>query len=40
MVGSKRMATFDDMMLDRKLTVYDKGFDAQRLGAGVVADAR
>ena len=25
--GSKRMATFDDMELERKLTVYDKGFD-------------
>ena len=27
MVGSKRMATFDDMEIERKLTVYDKGFD-------------
>jgi predicted dehydrogenase len=26
-VGSKRMASFDDMKVDRKLTVYDKGFD-------------
>jgi predicted dehydrogenase len=26
-VGSKRMATFDDMALEGKLTVYDKGFD-------------
>lgn len=26
-VGSKRMATFDDMEFERKLTVYDKGFD-------------
>jgi predicted dehydrogenase len=26
-VGSKRMATFDDMQIERKLTVYDKGFD-------------
>ena len=26
-VGSKRMASFDDMELERKLTVYDKGFD-------------
>jgi predicted dehydrogenase len=26
-VGSKRMATFDDMELEQKLTVYDKGFD-------------
>ena len=26
-VGSKRMATFNDMSTDHKLTVYDKGFD-------------
>jgi predicted dehydrogenase len=26
-VGSKKMATFDDMEIERKLTVYDKGFD-------------
>jgi predicted dehydrogenase len=26
-VGSGRMATFDDMALEGKLTVYDKGFD-------------
>ena len=26
-VGSKKMATFDDMELERKLSVYDKGFD-------------
>ncbi len=26
-VGSKKMATFDDMELERKLTIYDKGFD-------------
>jgi len=26
-VGSKRMATFDDMEIERKVTVYDKGFD-------------
>ena len=26
-VGSQRMATFDDMELERKLTIYDKGFD-------------
>jgi predicted dehydrogenase len=26
-VGSKRMATFDDMDAERKVTVYDKGFD-------------
>jgi predicted dehydrogenase len=28
-VGSKRMATFDDMAIEQKLTVYDKGFDEQ-----------
>jgi predicted dehydrogenase len=27
LVGSRRMATFDDMELERKVTVYDKGFD-------------
>ena len=26
-VGSKRMATFDDMDPERKVTIYDKGFD-------------
>jgi predicted dehydrogenase len=26
-VGSRRMATFDDMALEGKLTIYDKGFD-------------
>jgi predicted dehydrogenase len=26
-VGSQRMATFDDMEPERKLTIYDKGFD-------------
>jgi predicted dehydrogenase len=26
-VGSRRMATFDDMVIEGKLTVYDKGFD-------------
>lgn len=26
-VGSKRMAVFDDMRIEGKLTVYDKGFD-------------
>ena len=26
-VGSRRMATFDDMELERKVTVHDKGFD-------------
>jgi predicted dehydrogenase len=28
-VGSKRMATFDDMDFERKVTVYDKGFDGK-----------
>ena len=28
-VGSKRMATFDDMALEQKITVYDKGFDTK-----------
>ena len=27
LVGSKRMATFDDMALEGKLTLYDKGFE-------------
>jgi predicted dehydrogenase len=27
LVGSQRMATFDDMALDGKVTIYDKGFD-------------
>ncbi len=31
-VGSRRMATFDDMELERKVTVYDKGFD-ERAGS-------
>jgi predicted dehydrogenase len=26
-VGSRRMATFDDMALEQKVTIYDKGFD-------------
>ena len=33
-VGSKRMATFDDMDLERKITVYDKGFDEPTDGYG------
>ena len=28
-VGSKRMATLDDMALERKLTIFDKGFDRE-----------
>ena len=26
-VGARKMATFDDMELERKVTIYDKGFD-------------
>jgi predicted dehydrogenase len=26
-VGAQRMATFDDMLIEGKLTIYDKGFD-------------
>jgi predicted dehydrogenase len=33
-VGSRRMATFDDMEPERTLTVYDKGFDPDALTAG------
>ncbi len=33
-VGSRRMATFDDMALEGKLTVYDKGFDEDANGYG------
>jgi predicted dehydrogenase len=33
-VGSKQMATFDDMALDRKVTVYDKGFDESATSYG------
>jgi predicted dehydrogenase len=32
LVGSRKMATFDDMELERKVTVYDKGFD-ERVGS-------
>jgi predicted dehydrogenase len=28
-VGSKQMATFDDMAMEGKVTIYDKGFDQQ-----------
>ena len=31
-VGAKRMATFDDMAAEHKLTIYDKGFDEQGSG--------
>jgi predicted dehydrogenase len=33
-VGSRRMATFDDMALEGKLTIYDKGFDEDAEGYG------
>ncbi len=33
-VGSRRMATFDDMALEGKITVYDKGFDEDSRGYG------
>jgi predicted dehydrogenase len=33
-VGSRRMATFDDMALEGKVTVYDKGFDEAARGYG------
>jgi predicted dehydrogenase len=33
-VGSRRMATFDDMELERKVTIYDKGFDEDARGYG------
>jgi predicted dehydrogenase len=33
-VGSRRMATFDDMTLEGKVTIYDKGFDEDARGYG------
>jgi predicted dehydrogenase len=33
-VGARRMATFDDMALEGKVTVYDKGFDTDANGYG------
>ena len=33
-VGSQRMATFDDMEPERTLTVYDKGFDPDAAASG------
>jgi predicted dehydrogenase len=33
-VGSRRMATFDDMLLEGKLKIYDKGFDQDSRGYG------
>ena len=33
-VGSRRMATFDDMEPERTLTVYDKGFDPDAIAGG------
>ncbi|MEX0972465.1 MAG: Gfo/Idh/MocA family oxidoreductase [Solirubrobacterales bacterium] len=33
-VGAQRMATFDDMATERKLTIFDKGFDPDGDSAG------
>ncbi len=33
-VGARRMATFDDMAIEGKVTVYDKGFDSDANGYG------
>jgi len=33
-VGSQRMATFDDMALEAKLSIFDKGFDQDSRGYG------
>ena len=33
-VGAQRMATFDDMAVEGKITVYDKGFDEAPAGYG------
>jgi predicted dehydrogenase len=33
-VGSRRMVTFDDMALEGKVTIYDKGFDEDARGYG------
>ena len=33
-VGSQRMATFDDMAIEGKVTIYDKGFDQDARGYG------
>jgi predicted dehydrogenase len=33
-VGSRRMATFDDMALEGKVTIYDKGFDEDAASYG------
>jgi predicted dehydrogenase len=34
LVGAQRMATFDDMAIEGKVTVYDKGFDQEAEGYG------
>jgi predicted dehydrogenase len=39
-VGAQRMATFDDMEPDDKLTVYDKGFDGYTPRAGESSSPR
>jgi predicted dehydrogenase len=33
-VGARQMATFDDMALEGKVTIYDKGFDEDARGYG------
>ena len=33
-VGTRRMAVFDDMTLEGKLTIYDKGFDPDEASVG------
>ena len=39
-VGSRRMATFDDMDLERKVTIYDKGFDEDATATASTSPAR
>ena len=39
-VGAKRMATFDDMAAEHKLTIYDKGFDEREAVTATYIAAR
>ncbi len=39
-VGSRRMATFDDMLIEGKLTIYDKGFDEDSTRGASTSRAR
>ena len=39
-VGAQRMATFDDMALEGKITVYDKGFDQHAAPTASTSPAR